>query len=446
MQERNLTDLGNAERFVADHRGRVRYCPPRKRWLVWDGKHWQWDYTGEAQRLAKRTVRGILSGASRLEDKDQRTATVKHAFQSEAIGRMKALLHLASTEPGIPVMPDELDVDPDLLCVANGTLDLRTGKLQPHRREDMITRIVPIAYDPHARSKLWEGFLLDTTAGDLELLAFLRRAAGYAATGRTSERKFLFCYGPSTTGKSTFVDALRCALGGYAADLDFDSLLQQQNRGSNRGDLVRLAGSRIAFACEVRRRAKFDAKLVKAIAGGDPLTAAAKYEAEITFTPTFTLLLAANDAPYIHDDDDGMWRRCVRIPFDRTVEVPDPTVKARLSDPTGPDAAAVLAWIVRGAVEWREHGLCIPDVVKRSTEAYRAEVDVFAGFLAECCELDHDANTQQPAFRKAYLAWCEENGVRHPLAGKDLEARLARDQVLKGKVRGERIWRGVRLR
>jgi putative DNA primase/helicase len=440
----NLTDLGNAERFVAEHGASVRYCTPRKRWLVWEGARWRWDDRGEVVRLAKTTVRRMYAACREIDDKDRREATARWALASESAQRIRAMLELAQTEPRIPVLTTDLDVDPFVLCVENGVVDLRTGKRRPHNRADMITRIVPIAYNPDARSKLWDRFLREATGGDDDLATFLQNAAGYAATGLTRERKFLFVYGRSTTGKSTFVDALRCAMGEYAADLDFDSLLQQRSTGGNRGDLVRLAGSRIAFACEVRRRARFDAKLVKAISGGDPITAAAKYEAEVTIVPTFTLMLAANDAPHIHDDDDGMWQRCLRIPFDRVIASPDPAIKAELADPGSPHAAAVLAWIVRGAVAWWQRGLAVPRAVERSTREYRDEVDVFGAFLGECCEIEPGVTTPKTTFRTTYEAWCRESGVR-ALSFREVAARLRTHAVEPGKSGSSRVWKGLRL-
>lgn len=438
--EERYTDAGNGRRFAAAIAGRARYCPPRKAWLVWDGRRWTWDKDGAIWRLAKETVGLMYRAAVRMKDK----AAAQHATNTESLARLRAMVELAQSEEGIPVELHELDSNPHLLNCANGTVDLRTGELRPHDKADLITRIVPIPYDPKAESLLWARFLLEACNNDVDLVRFLARGAGYCATGLTTERKFFFLYGKSTTGKSTFVDAIRCALGEYAMDIDFDSLLVQRNTGGNRGDLVRLAGSRVAIASEVRRKARFDVKIVKAISGGDPITASAKYENEVTFTPTFSLMLAANDAPYIHEEDDGMWRRCMRIPFDVQVEKPDPSIKARLSDPTGPDAAGVLAWIVDGAMVWYREGLGTADAVERSTRAYRDEVDVFGAFVDECCRLDPGEQVTKATFRAAYEKWSVENGLR-PLGGREVKMRLEAMGVLDQRTNSERRWKGIGL-
>ncbi|HHV62226.1 MAG TPA: hypothetical protein GXX51_06270, partial [Firmicutes bacterium] len=127
----NLSDLGNAKRLVSLHGQDLRYCHPWKRWLVWDGTRWKVDGTAEVIRRAKNTVQQIYAEASREQEGDRRKALAKHALKSEAEARIEAMVGLAASEPGIPVLPEDLDRDPWLLNVMNGTLDLRTGELSP---------------------------------------------------------------------------------------------------------------------------------------------------------------------------------------------------------------------------------------------------------------------------------------------------------------------------
>ncbi len=444
----HLSDFGNAERLVARYRNRIRYCPPRRNWYVQDGKRWRLDETGEIVRFAKRTVRSIYSEAEHVDDENTRKAIAKHARESEKKARIDSMIGLAATEEGIPVMPDELDADPWKLNVNNGTIDLRTGTLHPHDPADFITKLVPIDFDPNAQHDLWDRFLSDTTGGDGDLSRFLQRFAGYSATGLTSEKRFFFLYSKKhDTGKSTIADALRSALGDYACDADFETWLEQTNTGGNRGDVARLTGARLVISVEVRRRAKFDTKLVKAITGGDPVTCAAKYEKEFTYRPTFKILLVANDAPTIREDDKPMFERCLRVPLDVAVpaEKRDPEVKRRLSDPTdaGP---AILRWIVEGARAWRAEGLGIPTAVKTSSAAYADEMDRYAAFVAECCVLETLVNVSKKELREAYEIWCRESGIRVPLSGKEVADRLDRLGVKGGKSGSVRRWLGIRLR
>ena len=439
------TDLGNAERLVARFRDQIRHCTARKRWLIWDGKRWAWDETGEINRKAKTTVRAMYEEAAACRDEDIRKAIAKHAGDSEKASRVAAMIALAQSEENVPVLPAQLDADPWRLNVENGTVDLRTGNLGPHRRLDLITRLAPVTYDREAHSELWDTFLSKATGGDAELARYLQRAVGYALQGTATERAFFFLIGPPGTAKSTFIDAVSAALGDYHTAAAFDTWLVQTNTGGNRGDLVRLASARLVTSVEVRKGAKFDEAIIKAITGGDEITAAAKYEGEITFKPAFALWLAANDAPAIRDDDEGAWARVRRIPFDHVIPTAqqDRTLKMRLQEPEV--RAAVLAWAVQGCLDWQREGLGSAEAIDKSTAAYRRDMDRIAGFLDEYCQFGADEKVSRDEFRRSYEDWCKSEGIRTPLAARDVAARLRERQCTDGKSDGKRVWKGVRL-
>jgi putative DNA primase/helicase len=203
-------------------------------------------------------------------------------------------------------------------------------------------------------SQVTERRVLETAVGnDRELAEYLQRVAGYALSGTAIERAFFFLYGPPGTAKSTVLDALRGALGEYAVAAASDTFLVQSNTGGNRGDIVRLAGARLVTASEIRPGAKWDSTIIKQITGGDTIVAAAKYESEIELRATFVLILAANDAPRLRDDDDGLWARMRRVPLVAQIprEQQDREMKARLQSPE--HAAAILAWAVQGCLDWQ---------------------------------------------------------------------------------------------
>ena len=437
------TDLGNAERFVARWRGQVRYCFGRKKWLVWDKVRWSWDDNGRVRRLAKIVVREIYAEAGACSDDDERRQIAKHAHASEKAPTIANMLLLAQTESGVPVALDELDADPLLLNCENGTINLRTGQLREHRREDLITKMCPCEFRLDATHPVWQRFLTDSTQGDQELQSYIQRASGYAIQGEPSERALFFVYGPPGSAKSTLIDALGAALGDYHVSSGRETWLVQANNGGNRGDLVRLAGTRLVTATEFRRGDKFDEGLIKAISGGDAIVHAAKYESEVTIRPTFTLLFAANAAPIIRDDDAGMWARMRRIPFDHSIpiEQQDKSVKATLTQ-NAEARAAVLAWAVRGCLEWRAKGIGNAKAVTKSNEAYRAEMDPIGGFF-QLCKFAPELQITAGAFRKAYKTWCDDNGVRFMLDRSEIEARLKAHGAKYVTLRGKQFVKGV---
>lgn len=441
----NLTDLGNAERFVAMHRDSVRYSPQRRKWLAWSGDRWRWDDIGEVARLGKATVRAIYAEAARGATDEERAAIAKHATRSESAERVAALVKLAATEPGIAIMVDALDADPWILNAANGTIDLRTGELREHRRSDLITKSTLIPFTPDAKSELWDRVLRDATGGDAELATYLQRMAGYSLIGESLERVLFFVFGEPGTAKSTLLEALHGALGDYARSADFETWLQRQTVGGNRGDLVRLAGARLVTSVEVRKGARWDEALVKRVTGGDELTAAAKFEAEITFRPSFTLLLAANDAPKARDDDAGMWARMRRVPLTAVIPATqqDPTVKTRLREPE--HATAILAWAVVGCLDYQRDGFGTCKAVERSTADYRAEMDLLGAFFEEALKFEPGSSVSRKTLREVYERWCREAGVKVLVGAKDFGERLRARGASDSKREGTRFWCGVRL-
>ena len=185
----HLTDVGNARAFVSLHEQNIKYCYPRGKWLIWDGKRWAEDNTGEIQRKAKATTQSMFEFAVLESDTDKRSALVKHALKTQSEARIRAMIGLAQSEPNIPVTETELDTNPWLLNVSNGTLDLKTGQLRPHRREDLITKLISVQYDPAATCPTWDSFLQRIMGGNQDLIKFLQKAVGYSLTGDTTEQE-----------------------------------------------------------------------------------------------------------------------------------------------------------------------------------------------------------------------------------------------------------------
>ena len=242
----NLTDLGNAERFVRDHGEDVRYCYPWGKWLVWTGSRWQRDEAGRVHRLAKETVRSIYREASGAEDENRRKALAKHATTSESEARIRGMLELSKSE--LPISPNELDADPWLFNVPNGTVDLRSGNLREHRREDLLTKMAGTEHHPDATAPEWAAFL-ERVLPSKELRTFVQRAAGYSATGDTSEQCMFIDHGSGANGKSTFQEAIAAALGDYAMRTPTGTLLVKRSGGVP-NDVARLKGTRFVTASE----------------------------------------------------------------------------------------------------------------------------------------------------------------------------------------------------
>jgi len=337
-------------------------------------------------------VRRLYADASDIPDKTDRAALLKHANASQTDSRIKGLLSLASAFQDIAVTIDALDADPWLLNVTNGTLDLRTGQLRQHQQQDLITKLCPVAYDPDATHEVWDRYLETVTRDSSELTAFLQRAVGYSLTGDVSEEKLFFVHGPAASGKSTFLESIRALLGGYSRVADFETFLQRSFSGGPRNDVAHLAGSRFVVSIEVDEGKKLAEGVVKTLTGGDSVSARFLYSNIFEFRPTFKLWLAANHEPKVSDEDDAMWRRILRVPFDYSIPegARDPRVKAVLRS-TRDAGPAILAWAVKGCLAWQRHGLDVPPAIKEATQDYRHAMDPLADFFQERCVFANNA-------------------------------------------------------
>jgi putative DNA primase/helicase len=437
----NLTDLGNSERFIAHHGEDIRYCYPWRKWLVWTGARWERDDAGRVHKLAKETVRLIYREASDAEDEDRRKALAKHATQSEAEAKIRAMLELAKSEA--PISPDDLDADPWLFNTANGTIDLRTGVLRDHRREDLITKLAPVEHIPAATAPAWEHFLQRVLPGE-DLRGFVQRAAGYSATGNTSEQCMFINHGTGANGKSTFQETISAALGDYAMRTPTEMLLAKRSDGVP-NDIARLKGSRFVSASETEEGRRLAESRIKDLTGQDTITARFMRAEWFDFEPVHKLWLSTNHKPEIRGTDQAIWRRIRLVPW--TVVIPPAEQDKKLSEKLRAELPGVLAWIVQGCLEWRRKGLQAPEEVRRATVEYRAEMDVVGAFLAECCVIAPEHDVSAADLYKAYGEWCKDTGetqVKQRRFGGQLTERGDFERYRGGKSGGHR-WRGLDL-
>jgi len=430
------TDAGNAKRFASQHQGAAIFVPAVG-WRVWDGTRYALDDMGAAERLAKQTAAAIFTEAAASGNDDERRAVARWALASERGSALREMIRLAESEPDMAAAPDSFDTDPWLFNCRNGTLDLRTGALRPHRKEDRLTRVAPVEYNPDATSPVWDAFL-ERVQPDPQTRAFLRRAAGYTLTGTTREEVLFFVHGDGANGKTRFLEALANAIGpDYARTADFSLFTAGKNEGP-RNDIARLAGVRYVKSSEVDDGRRLAEALIKTLTGGDRVSARFLFREAFEFEPAFKPWLAANYRPEIRGADHGIWRRILLIPF--SVRIPEAERDKELAAKLRDAAPAVLRWAVAGCLEWGSDGLRPPNAVVAATEAYREESDTVGRFLAECCKLEPTAVTSAGSLYNAYRTYTGTASLSATAFGKELTRRNF-DSIKSGTVR--RI--GIRL-
>ena len=317
------TDSDNAERFARRFGAKAMHTPGRG-WLVYDGKRWRPDDLSQVVELAKETARRIADEARHLDQDAARAARSKFSAHSLAKGSLDRMLDLAKSL--LAVEDNGLDADPWLFNVENGTIDLRTGRREKHDPRDLLTKIAPVRANRRAKCPLFKKFLKRITGDDAGLRAFIQKAVGYSLTGVTTEQVLFFVHGKSgNNGKSTLVNLIRDMLGDYGCHTPTETLLTKQYDNNIPADLARLAGARMVTAIEANFNRHLDEAKIKAMTGGEPITARFMRQNFFSFTPEFKLWLVANDRPRVRGTDAAFWRRMRVIPLNIKI----PSVRAR---------------------------------------------------------------------------------------------------------------------
>ena len=401
------TDVGNAARYAEDHRNHLLYVPSYPKWFEWDRKRWGRDESLAAVKRAKDTVKKMHQEAINMTDRDYAAKLSKNAYKTESAPRLNAMISLARSE--LAVTPGELDADPYLLNVKNGTIDLTGGELRPHNPSDLITKLAPVEYDPEATAPVWKAFLDQITDNRPQLAAFIQRYVGYALVGKVTEHVLAIFYGSGANGKTTLINVLLTMLGDYGKTCAPDLLMMKQHE-RHPTEIADLQGTRLVTTSEITAGRRLDEARVKQLTGGDPLKARFMRGDFFEFEPSHTTILVANHKPVIQGTDLGIWRRIFLVPFD--VTIPDVEQDRELPDKLLSELPGILNWALRGCMEWQGIGLAPPDEVVAATQFYREEMDLLADFFDRHCVIEEGAKAGASEIYTRYGVWAEASGLK----------------------------------
>ncbi|MFF3140860.1 phage/plasmid primase, P4 family, partial [Streptomyces sp. NPDC057927] len=434
----DATDVGLAVRlrdYMRRQGGGVRYARGLG-YLVWDGTIWTQNTDAVREALHRMGAEMIAEGSD-----FERKLALKALTNRHIDGILKEL----PSVPGVPARADAFDARPELLTVANGTVNLRTGAIHPHTPADLITKRLDVAYDASAEATRWEAFLTEIFPNHPELPAYMRRLVGYGITGSTAEQCFAFLHGQGANGKSVFLDALLHVFRGVTKSTEFSTFEQRVTVGQASPELASLRGARLVTASETEKYSRLAEALVKQLTGGDPVTCRFLNQNPFTYVPNFLLMVAGNYKPAILSQDLGVWRRVKLVPFEATFRgsKADTSLPAKLRD----EAPGILAWAVRGAQEWYAEGLQEPGSVATATQDYRESEDRLAEFIAARLVQEPAARVAPMAVRRAYAEWAEDAGLsrKEVLSGWALGVELESRNFPKDKRGGKWGFNGVRL-
>lgn len=417
------SEKGDAELFDQMFPDQVVYDHAENAWYLWRDNFWNEDKTGEVFGLLDRVAAEYLSAAAEARangNKDLSESFTKRAQLLLSNKRMKSVLDIASRLPGIALTGDEWECNPMLLPVANGVIDLTTGAIRDGKPADYIRTFCPVPWlGLTTSSPLWEKSLSEIFNDDKDLVSFVSRLFGYSITGETKEQKLPIFWGGGSNGKSIIMDTIMSVLGN---DICFktqaDSLMEvRQGEGNNAKPFIAaLRNKRIVFASETKEKQKLNTGMIKELTGDGQITARKLHENPITFKQTHKIILMTNHLPNIPDSSDyAIWRRILRVPFSVSFKefpiLPDERpLDINLLNKLKAEYPGILAWLVRGCLEWQKQGLNPPAIVTDSTENYRQSEDTTNEFITDCIRVIPNAQIGASELFDNYVSWCESNG------------------------------------
>lgn len=435
------TELHLGELFADLYRGRLWWVRQERHFFEWDGRRFRNDESGDLALAAAQTLSRLLFMAAAVAPEDQRKRIAAWAVAASSDRAQRALLRQAA--PTMVADIGDFDRDPALLNCRNGTIDLRSGEIRPHTREDLITQLADVDYEPDGPpASHFEEYLQQIFEGDLERIDSLHRLAGHSATGETREHILIPLNGPGGNGKGTFVEVMGDVLGDYWYKTPMETFLAKRERSAT-NDLAKMHGKRMVVANEINQGRQLDAALVKDLTGADSISARFLFKEFFTYRPKFKIWLVCNYLPVIDGSDEALQRRLRVIPF--RVRFAGASRDKELRDKLQAERAGILAWVVSGAVTWYQSGLGESAAIVAATRAYTTSHDRIGQWIAEDCLVELTATIGAGELRRAYVAWCRERDIK-PDAQSEVAESLERRGFRPGRSKRQRFWSGLRLR
>lgn len=418
-----FSDLWFARLIAKKHGQDIRFVPKWDRWYVWNANLEVWcEDSGEVMRFAESVA--TIEAVDEIERTDLEDESARRSLRRRVQSKLalENAIRLLRSESEIVVSHDLWDRQPHRLCVANGTIDLRTAELKPSKREDYFTKRVPIAFRPDATAPTFDHFLARVLP-DPEVREYVNCFLGYSIGGAPHEHVLHVLWGSGANGKSTLIESIRCVLGDYAGTAPSNLLLKSIGE-RHPTELTTLHGRRLVTCSETPENGRLNESQLKSLTGGDRITARGMRQDFFEFDPTHTLVLLTNHRPQVSGTDEGVWRRLRLVPFN--VVVPAHERDSQLVEKLRAEAEGILLWLVRGAQRYYVEGLKPPSAVRNATNEYRADEDHFGEFLKDGTLRESGTFLATGELFSTYQSWCESVGidVSRRLRQRDLKAQM----------------------
>ena len=391
----DCTDEALALKFADTHGCRLRYVATWGKWLSFTGTVWETDKTLATFNDARTICRAASATC----------ADVRIAARVASAATVTATEKLARADRRHAATVEQWDAEDWLLNTPGGLMDLQTGKMRQHDPERYCTKMTAVA--PGGECPTFLAFLKRATNGDEALQAYWQRVAGYSLTGSTREHALFFGYGTGANGKSVLIGTLTGLMGTYATTAPIETFTAT-NSDRHPTDLAMLRGARLVTAQETEEGRAWAESRIKALTGGDPITARFMRQDFFTFQPAFKLLIAGNHKPALRNVDEAIRRRFNLVPFN--VRIPAAERDHDLPEKLKAEWPGILKWAIQGCLGWQTEGLKPPPAVVDATAEYLEAEDAMAAWIGEQCVLDKSLLSKSTVLFASWRAWAEAAG------------------------------------
>ena len=454
-------ESGDAELFADKYGGIVVYSHTEKQWFLKEGDYYIKDEKGKIVKFVKNIAEMYFASATAAKQgSESQKVFSRRAVDLLSKHRIENVLWHAQSNNAIGMVTNEWSDDPMTLPVANGIIDLRTGELRHAKPGEYIREHSDVEWKGlDAPCPLWDKTILRIHGGDVVMVEFMQRVFGYTISGNVDEKAFFIQYGEKgNNGKSTVNETIANVIGEHFCEpVPANVLMSATKSGNAHGAtpfLMILKGKRFAWAGENDAGARVNVGMIKLATGMDRVTGRENYGDPENFSATHKLFLMTNHKPHIPADDNAMWNRVIPIEYAQSF-AEQPTEKQLPSDKDlgrklKAEYSGILAWLVRGCMEWQKIGLKVPEAVKQDKSAYRESEDDLFIFLRDFCTIGVDERDTLSNIYSAYSKDCMEAN-KHPMQreafGRQMTSRFGPSVPKRSKDTGklERFYDGISL-
>lgn len=437
---------------------------PQERREMEDGVQAERDFAALEQRRsewtdadkvrARQLTDAIETGkAARAALDKRKVARRKFGISSKNMPRINAMKTLAACD--LTQKPAAFDSDPFKVATLTHTLRFRRvldeecpdpevrrfkgemGEREGHDRADLITKLLPVAFDAAATCPRFLAFM-ERFLPVAAVRNFVQVGAGLGLLGVPVQRVF-FHYGNGANGKSVFLETMVRVLGNLAASLPTEAIIGTGERqgGQASPELARLFNVRFVRVLELPADEPLKEAVVKKLTGGEAIPVRNLFKGYFDFQPVFIAHMSGNGYPKITGTDNGIWRRIAVVHWPVTLEEHEQRDFEEVVRELVAEAPGILNWLIEGAKTYLAQGLVTPDEVKAATQEYRDEMDKIGPFIAECVLPAEGQHVKARAMYEAYVSWAEANNhkpVFETRFGRETKKKLTAGKV--GNVNG----------